>query len=339
MSLQAIRNRISQVPPAQLSVSMGIALAGATLISVGAGALAGRMKLDRWPAGMLVVGGGVALLGGCYCSCWRPRAAPRPAIEEGPVAAQWLVRYGQLPTATLLRRAHREIEVRGLNSEAMVTFADTLADHIAEQYRAQGSAVEATLAFLNDVAASEELREAFPISMFAGREMPLPGRILTRLIPQGTDAFTAILSDERWEEEEDTWGCMYYTVLGHVLLDAGQGWATERGRDEERIQTLHEITGIQTRSLTWEEPRQLMQDLLIIWADEARRMGDLPLFAQRLVLWLRWSERCVVVRRERLVHGFLGAMAHWRQHAPDIAAVMEANETLAGLIPKHRGKS
>jgi hypothetical protein len=215
-----------------------------------------------------------------------------------------------------------------------VTFADALADHIAEQYRVRGTAVEATLAFLNDVAASEELREAFPISILATREMPLPGRVLARLVPNGSDAFTAILSDKRWEEEEPTWACMYYTVLGHALLDAGQGWASERGRDEERIQTLNELTGLRyPDGPTYDEVRHLMGDLLLRWAEETRRMGDVPLFAERLVLWLRRSqEACTQVRGPRLRAGFEEAMAEWRQHQPDIAAVMESNETLAQLI-------
>lgn len=349
MSIQAVRAHLVHTPQARRSVGIGIAVVGLGLLAVGVTALAGRIKLGRWPAGVMVIGGSVALLGGLCCGCWRPRVVveevglppqpvPTTGIEHGEqrlTATQWIRDHGH-PDLRLfqkmLRRAHRAVCAYEPNSMEASSFAQSLANHIADLYRDRGpTQSEATLLLLADVAACPELRRAFPVPLSGLRDLPVASRIFVRL--DYMLDFRDLLSDRRWYEEPH-WARLYWSVLGYALLRGVRGWGIDHHEDEARMRSFNALIKLPAPvDSTNEEASDALRDVFLGWAFASRTFASAAL-ARRIALWFRNVEYECNERLPILREGLRKAMTQWREDDDHFADELQANETMAQLLTK-----
>jgi hypothetical protein len=330
----AARVRVGQIPRQRLSTSMGATAVGVALLAVGASALAGGVRLGRWPAAVMVISGSTALLGGLSCSCVLPRVvgvaeapqSPSPEADRGrAAAAQWMREYAYLRADLRLQAAQRAVELPSASAD----FAEGLTDHFVELYQAHGAAVEATLRFLQDISSASASADAFS---HPSRYRSLPHRIFNRLAPRGSEAYLQLLTDPRWHAEgqmADVW----WSVMGHALLDAGSGWARERGTGEERIRTLNQLLSVPAPENASKGGPSAMREVFLGLAHEARLMGGVA-FAERMALWLASLSGTAAL--PFVQKGFAWAMTAWGHENPNFAAALRTNETLERVYREHR---
>lgn len=354
MAIQAVRAHIGQIPRQRLSAGVSIAVAGAVVMALGA---SGCLKLSRPINAVLLAAGGAAILGGLSCSSFPRRAPPAglhqrardwdvgmETIEGRAAAVTWFHGVQGMPLETMLLRADQQAGTYLVQEHRSPVWQSAwraqAATLLAEQYRANRTPVEAQLALIADVAASESMRNGFTTM----GDCPLIGLVFRQIafVARGDNPEPArrealqVFHDGRWESNPD-WAAVRWPVVAHALVNATAGWVeSDPTEDCYRVVDFNELfpNREQTPADVERGAAQLAQVLGMLAGRAAvSEQDDRPVrLAQGLASWVdaiqTTAPRIVVTFREALHL----ALVDLRQTRPRVAQAIEANRSLAECL-------